>query len=337
MPDLAAIQAPNRPCAVREFRGLKPHGRPSPAVPPSAPRPPGPEASAPAAAVTGLPGSWAYALLTAQELGPIETRPLEALRHYNARWAWPPGFTGDWSWETLRDDMAESGIREPLVILTDGQVIDGGHRLDLARQFALDPVPVRVASLPLPLSDTDQLRVEAFAVWSAIARRQLTRQQITALVFDLEAAREEVDGRAVRLANLRRGTAPGEPLRVGPTAADLAKATGLSPRYVEQILAIAHRGTRALREQVRRGDLSVRRAYRALRAERPGAAWQAEVAELAGETHALIERAFDLARGCGAWPAAHRQAFALRLYRAADYVAERKGPFEASLEELDRA
>lgn len=332
MPDAPAGQAPRGPRAVRESRGPRAHDRPALAAPPAAP-----QATVHEDAVAGLPGSWAYALLTGQELGPIEFRALDTLRHYNARWAWPPGFTGDWAWEALRDDVGESGIREPLVILADGQVIDGGHRLDLARTAGLDPVPVRVAALPLPLSDTDQLRVEATGVWSAIARRQLTRQQITALVFDLEAAREEVDGRAVRLANLRRGTEPGEPLRVGPTAEELAKATGLSPRYVEQILAIAHRGSRALREQVRRGDLSVRRAYQALRAERPGAAWQAEVPELAGETHALIERAFDLARGCGAWPAAHRQAFALRLYRAADHVAERKGPFEASLEALDRA
>jgi hypothetical protein len=241
----------------------------------------------------------------------------------------------------LRDDLVAHGLRHPLTILPDGRVIDGGHRLDLAGELGLDPVPVRVAQLPLPLTEADQLRIETFAVSEAIGRRQLTRHQITSLLLGLEVAMVEgaaLDRRTHRLANLRRGRTPGVASRTAPTIDALARATGLSARRIGQLLTIAHRGTPELRAAVGRGEQSVWSAYRQIiRPAAPGPSdppppWQAAVAALGASAHALIELTLDLARDAPEWPAASREAVCGLLQRAAEAV---EGHLERVVARLD--
>lgn len=270
------------------------------------------------------------ATITAKELGPLELRPLEALGHYHPRWVGPPDFRGTWTWQALRDDIQAHGLRDPLVILADGRVLDGDHRYTVAQELGLDPVPVRVARLPLPLSEADQLRVETYLVQQALARRQLTRHQIDALLLDLELARLAVDRavarRQARLANLRQGSRPGQPLRAGPTIDALARATGLSPRHIKELLVVAHRGTRELHDRLRRGAISVKGAYRTLQhpATPPPPAWQAEVGALVADGYTLIEHILDLASGSGQWSAARREQCLQTLQSLADALAERR-------------
>ncbi len=264
--------------------------------------------------------------IAATELGPLEWRPLHTLSHYHPRWTWPPSFRDTWEWRALEADLRAHGLRDPLIILADGRVIDGDHRYELAEALGLDPVPVRVARLPLPLSDADQLRVEAFAIQQAAARRRLTRHQIDALLLDLELAQGEVNRAAIRQSNLRRGETPGQPLRLGPTAEALARATGVSPIHLKRLQVVAHRGTRELHEQIRRGHVSVTAAYRTLKRKRlPNVPeWQTRVGALVADGHALIEHILDLASGCERWPAATRQAFTAALGDLAEALAARR-------------
>jgi hypothetical protein len=67
----------------------------------------------------------------------IEEWPIERLCHYQARWVWPPSFKDGPEWQPFVDDVRAVAIHEPLIVLPDGQVVDGGHRLDAARAIAL--------------------------------------------------------------------------------------------------------------------------------------------------------------------------------------------------------
>jgi hypothetical protein len=84
-------------------------------------------------------------------------------------------------------------------------VIDGTHRLLIARELGLEMLPVQVVSIPLPLSDADQIRIERTAVLETIARRQLTRHQMD--VWPSSASRRRLRWSSVEagMLEVRRG------------------------------------------------------------------------------------------------------------------------------------
>src|SRR5437773_6554754 len=86
----------------------------------------------------------------------IEEWPVERLSHYQARWVWPPTFKNGPEWQPFVEDVRATGIREPLIALPGGHVVDGGHPLDAAPELAVETVPVRGLSLEMPLSDADR-------------------------------------------------------------------------------------------------------------------------------------------------------------------------------------
>lgn len=265
------------------------------------------------------PGPWPG--LTARELGPIETRHTGELHRYKCRWAWPPSFRGTVPWQRLRWDVQHHGIREPLVVLADGQVIDGAHRWDLAKEFNLSPVPVRVAALPLPLSEADQLRVEGFAVASAVARRHLDPVTANSLLLDLFQGRAEIQARReASLENLKRGSKPGRAPGSGhqgtPTVVEVAKTAGVSPRHAERLARIASHGSPELQARVRTGEVSARKADFTLR-ESPAAAKAAERLEreppqahreLDEAVNAFLARVDAVCAAAADWPAEGRAA-----------------------------
>ena len=66
--------------------------------------------------------------------------------------------SGDWSWQDEYDDLIDQpgtqkllarirdeGIREPILLGTDGRVWDGHHRIVIAMHLGLDSVPVEFA------------------------------------------------------------------------------------------------------------------------------------------------------------------------------------------------
>ena len=248
----------------------------------------------------------------------IEEWPVERLSHYQARWVWPPTFKDGPEWQAFVDDVRTTGIREPLIALTDGQVVDGGHRLDAARELGLETVPVRVLSLEMPLSDSDRFALENWAVMHALARRQLNRYEMRGLIIDLEHAVVELQEAGVTL-----------PIHGSGRVAKLAALLGMSAAHAKQILAIAHRGSKALQERVKAGTLSVDAAYRTLTGKiaeastktngTPG--WQLEIDRLAGEATAVLTLCLERALASGGRRRDRVEA-ALALETAADEMAQ---------------
>jgi hypothetical protein len=106
----------------------------------------------------------------ADAVGPLEWWPTKRLRPYAARHVRLPPFRDTPSWAILRHLVKESGVREALLVLPDGQVIDGAHRLELAKALDLPEVPVRVLTVPKPLRDLDRLQLETILAVLAVGR-----------------------------------------------------------------------------------------------------------------------------------------------------------------------
>ena len=248
----------------------------------------------------------------------FEEWPVERLSHYQARWVWPPTFKNGPEWQPFVEDIRATGIREPLIALPDGQVVDGGHRLDAARDLAFETVPVRVLSLKMPLSDSDRFALENWAVMHAFARRQLNRHEMRGLIIDLEHAMVELQKGGVTL-----------PIHRSGRIATLAELLGMSAAHAKQILTIAHRGSQELQNRVKAGTLSVDTAYRILTGKigeasiaangTPG--WQLEIDRLTGEATAMVSLCLERALRSGARQRDRVEA-ALALETAADEMAQ---------------
>ena len=110
-----------------------------------------------------LSSVWAMGV-AADAVGPLEWWPTRRLRPYAPRHVKLPTFRDTPSWAILRHLVKEAGVREPLLVLPDGQVVDGAHRLELARALALPEVPVRVLTVPKRLGDEDRTILESSTI-----------------------------------------------------------------------------------------------------------------------------------------------------------------------------
>jgi hypothetical protein len=133
----------------------------------------------------GLPCSvWALGL-PADAVGPVEWWSPKRLRPYAARYVRLPLFRGSPSWAILQHLVSESGVREPLLVLPDGQVVDGTHRLELAKGLGLPEVPVRVLTVPKPLRDSDRIQLETTLAVLAAGRRHIVPSRVQGLLLGL--------------------------------------------------------------------------------------------------------------------------------------------------------
>lgn len=85
-------------------------------------------------------------------------------------------------WEAFIDDVAIRGVVEPLVILPDGTVLDGRHRLQAAHQLGLIDLPVRVIEM-------EPDAAQEYMIKAALLRRHLTDDQRAVLARKWQAAR----------------------------------------------------------------------------------------------------------------------------------------------------
>ena len=221
---------------------------------------------------TGEPGDplpqpvWSSGL-PATLMGPVEWRPLAGLKPYASRFIEIPSFRGTPSWEMLRQLLKESGVRDPLLILPDGCVVDGVHRLELARVLDLPEVPVRVVSLPERASEHDHLQLETTRAALDAGRRRIDAPDLRRLVLELTQA--EVRLRVVnqRAANLRRGAIAGSGPLV-PTQRERGRGVGMSERAVRRLDRIVKAAPPDVVDAVRAGTVSLKHAERRL-VERP--------------------------------------------------------------------
>jgi hypothetical protein len=229
------------------------------------------------AAVTGIEGSvggpdddpsecgvWARGL-PADAVGSVEWWAPTRLRPYTPRSIERPSFRSTPSWRMLKHLLKESGVREPLLILPGGQVVDGVHRLVLARALGLAEVPVRVLRLPDRLSEVERLRLDTTVAVLAAGRRQLAPSRVQGLLFGVSQAELAASVVNDREANLRRGRQPGIG-PVHPTQRARAEARGVSDRTLRRLTRLAREAPEALQSALAAGALSAREAERQLTA-----------------------------------------------------------------------
>jgi hypothetical protein len=209
--------------------------------------------------------------LPASLIGPIEWRPLAGLKPYVPRFIEIPSFRGTPSWAMLRQLLRESGVRDPLLTLPDGGVVDGVHRLELARLLGLPEVPVRVIDLPARASDHDYLQLETMRAVLDVGRRRIAAPDLRRLLVELTQAEVRFGIVNQRTANLRRGTLAGSG-PVGHTQRERGQAVGMSERAVRQLDRVLRDGPPDLVDAVRAGRVSLKQADRQLaeRRARPG-------------------------------------------------------------------
>jgi hypothetical protein len=211
---------------------------------------------------------WALGL-PADAVGPVEWWPPKRLKPYAPRHVALPPFRGSPSWAILQHLVRESGVREPLLVLPDGQVVDGVHRLELAKALGLPEVPVRVLPVPKPVRDSDRIQLETTLAVLAAGRRHIAPSHVQGLLLGLTQAELAAGVLNRGIANLRRGRAPAPGPR-GPTQRTLAASTGVSPRTVRRLMRVGREGPEDLRRAVASGEVSVKEADRRLAAARTG-------------------------------------------------------------------
>jgi ParB-like chromosome segregation protein Spo0J len=209
-------------------------------------------------------GVWARGL-PADAVGPVEWWAPTRLRPYTPRSIERPSFRSTPSWRMLKHLLKESGIREPLLVLPGGQVVDGVHRLALARALGLAEVPVRVLRLPARLREADRLRLDTTVAVLAAGRRQLAPSRVQGLLFGVSQAELAAGVVNDREANLRRGRQPGIG-PVHPTQRARAEARGVSDRTLRRLTRLAREAPEALQSALAAGALSAREAERQLTA-----------------------------------------------------------------------
>jgi ParB-like chromosome segregation protein Spo0J len=211
---------------------------------------------------------WALGL-PADAVGLVEWWPPKRLKPYAPRHVALPPFRGSPSWAILQHLVRESGVREPLFILPDGQVVDGVHRLELAKALGLPEVPVRVLTVAKPRRDSDRIQLETTLAVLAAGRRHIAPSRVQGLLLGLTQAELAADVLNRGIANLRRGRVPA-PGPQGPTQRALAASTGVSPRTVRRLVRVGREGPEDLRRAVASGEVSVKEADRRLAAARTG-------------------------------------------------------------------
>jgi ParB-like chromosome segregation protein Spo0J/16S rRNA G966 N2-methylase RsmD len=83
--------------------------------------------------------------------------------------------------DALRTDIAAHGVRVPVVLDAQGRIVDGRHRLKIARELGI-PYPVEI--LPPDATPLQKLRL---ALSLNLKRRHLTREQKQAIAWRLRA------------------------------------------------------------------------------------------------------------------------------------------------------
>jgi hypothetical protein len=201
--------------------------------------------------------------LSADRLGPIEWRSVAGLRPYEPCFIDLPSFRGTPSWEMLRQLLKESGVRDPLLVLPDSRVLDGVHRLKLARALGLTEVPVRIVDVPGTGSPSDRMQLETMRAALDAGRRRIDPPHFRRLMLDLTQAEIQLSLVNRRAANLRRGRVAGSGPTV-PTQRERGRAVGMGERAVRRLDRILREGPPDLVEAVRASTVSLKEADRRL-------------------------------------------------------------------------
>jgi len=164
-------------------------------------------------------------------------------------------------YDRLKDSIRRYGIRVPLSIW-DSQILDGVNRWKIAKELRMEHVPV------LPLELADEREAAIWIIRANLDRRQLTPGQKAMLakhLYELERGRAEERRRSTLKKGQEKPTPPDKesfPDRGRGQARDLAaQQVGISGRTLEKAIKAVEKKPE-LEEKLRRGEISVERAYR---------------------------------------------------------------------------
>lgn len=161
------------------------------------------------------------------------------------------------AWDRLYESIRRYGIRVPLSIW-NAQILDGVHRWKAAKQLGVKHVPV----LPLELEDEEEARI--WMIRANLDRRHLTsgqRAMLVKLLYEIE--KEKASQRRARQGRDRGGkfSPTVEPQEKGKARDRAAARAGISGRTLEKALKAVEKRP-DLEEKLRKGEISVDRAYR---------------------------------------------------------------------------
>lgn len=138
-------------------------------------------------------------------------------------------------------DIEQNGQREPILALTDGQIVDGRHRYKACQIAGIEP-KIKTVAMTEP-------EITAMVISANVHRRHLTASQ-----------------RAMAIVEVRDWPSNGQhPASSAPgaeqaTTGQMAKAVGVSPRTIEHAKAAERNG---LSDKVLSGEMSAKAAAKA--------------------------------------------------------------------------
>ncbi len=140
----------------------------------------------------------------------------------------------------LAASMAESGLLQRIVLLPDGTLVVGGHRVAAAKQLGWTTIPARIAEL-------DEVDAELAEIDENLYRRELTvLEQAEHLQRRMELL--EIKGQRAKAGDNQHSDAT--------TTAAVADSIGISERSAQQRLQIARGLSQAARDALRDTDLA---------------------------------------------------------------------------------
>lgn len=84
-------------------------------------------------------------------------------------------------YQALKNDIAENGIKTPLHITRNCTVLCGNQRLKIAKELAMDQVPIQYVTI----DEQDDLKVKEYVIVDNLFRRQLDTRQRALLVAEV--------------------------------------------------------------------------------------------------------------------------------------------------------
>ena len=182
----------------------------------------------------------------------MASRLTDALREHESAALVPA--MGRAEYRVLLADISQRGIVAPLEITRASVVLDGRHRLRVARELGIARLPVLV------VAPTDEI---AHMLRAALQRRHLSASQKAALALELDICQQErtrADRR--RRANLKQHTEVATlPPRGARTRELAAQVAGCSARTMQDVITV-HDADPDLYERIKAGELPAHTARR---------------------------------------------------------------------------
>ena len=172
----------------------------------------------------------------------------------------------------LTANIKENGVIQPIVVwLGRGIIIDGHARYAIARKFGL----------PFPIKEMDFASETEAILWvikTHIGRRNLSIFQKCELVLPYrEAIAAEARKRMHQSKHLPKDEIRGETNQI------LANMVGISGETLRQAAHVMEQGDQETLRRVRKGELSIKRAYDSLRGKMPRQTKKADTLQPAKE------------------------------------------------------